>query len=363
MIKGVVFRIYPNKIQKELINRTIGCCRFVYNYGLAMRETSFSKGEKTNFAKTCRELTLLKRNKSYEFLNEVDSIALQQSLRDLDKAYQGYWKKQTNKPRFKKKHDLKQSYRTINQRDHIFFSGNYLKLPKLGYVKVKQSMDIGTIHNVTVKKSPTNKYYVVLTVEFEPLSKQNNNNQIGIDVGLKEFYTDSNNKKVNNPKYFEKSLKKLKREHRSLSRKQLTSNNRNKQCIKVARVYEKIANQRNDFLQKESTKLIRENQTICIEDLSIDAMKRNHKLSKAISSVSWSRFFEMLEYKAKWYGNTVIRIPTFYPSSQVCCCCGYKNPLIKNLYIRKWKCPICNAEHDRDHNASINILKQGLALA
>jgi putative transposase len=202
-----------------------------------------------------------------------------------------------------------------------------------------------------------------LNVDFEPDFKQNNGNSIGIDVGLKEFYTDSNGNKVDNPRYFEKSERKLKREQRKLSRKQKGSNNRNKQRIKVAKVHEKITNQRNDFLQKESTKLVRENQTIVIEDLDVKGIVRNHRLAKAISSVSWSKFFTMLEYKATWYGNTIIRVSTFYPSSQICSKCGYKNPLVKNLAIRNWECPQCHTKHDRDINASINILNKGLSIA
>ena len=220
-------------------------------------------------------------------------------------------------------------------------------------------MKIGHINNVTIVKTPTEKYFAVLNVNFEPEFKQNNGNSIGIDVGLKEFYTDSNGNKIDNPKYLEKSEKKLKREQRRLSRKQKGSKNKNKQKIRVAKVHEKITNQRNDFLQKESTRLVRENQTICIEDLNIKGMLRNHRLAKAISSVSWSKFFTMLEYKATWYGSEIIRVPTMYPSSQICSCCGYKNPLVKNLAIRSWECPQCHTNHDRDTNASINILNKG----
>jgi putative transposase len=185
---------------------------------------------------------------------------------------------------------------------------------------------------------------------------------VGIDVGIQEFYSDSSGNVVNNPKYLEKSMRKLVREQRRLSRKQKGSNNRNKQRVKVARVHEKIISQRNDFLQKQSTLLISENQTICIEDLNVKGMIRNHKLAKSIASASWSRFFMMLEYKAAWYGNEIIRVPTMYPSSQTCSCCGYKNPLVKDLAIRSWECPECHTEHDRDTNASINILKKGLGI-
>ena len=185
---------------------------------------------------------------------------------------------------------------------------------------------------------------------------------IGMDVGIKEFYSDSNGNVVSNPKYLEKSMGKLIREQRKLSQKEKGSRNRNKQRVKVALLHEKITNQRNDFLQKESTLLIRENQTICIEDLKVKNMMRNHKLAKHIGSASWSKFFDMLTYKAAWYGNEVIKIPTMYASSQTCSCCGYKNPFVKNLLVREWECPECHTTHDRDMNASMNILNKGLQM-
>ena len=230
-------------------------------------------------------------------------------------------------------------------------------------MKIRQSMEVGHINNVTVERTPTGKYFVVLNVDFEPEFRPNAGCMVGIDVGIREFYTDSNGNTVNNPKYLEKSERKLIREQRRLSRKQKGSNNRNKQRLKVAKVHEKITNQRNDFLQKQSTMLVRENQTIAIEDLNIKGMVRNHKLAKSIASASWSKFFSMLEYKAAWYGNDVIKVPTTYPSSQTCSNCGYKNPLVKDLSVRRWKCPICGAEHDRDVNAGINILHKGLLTA
>ena len=363
MNKGVKFRIYPNKEQENLILQTLGCCRLIYNKGLDMRDKAYKNGEPVNYIQTSAMLTNLKNDDNFTFLKLVDSVALQQSLRDLDRAYQNFFKKRAKFPQFKSKHNNHQSYRTLNRDNNVRIVGNYLRLPKLGYVKVKQSMEIGHINNVTIEKTPTGKYFAVLNVDFEPEFKRNNVNSIGIDVGLKEFYTDSNGNKIDNPKYLEKLEKKLKREQRRLSRKQKGSKNRNKQRIKVARVYEKITNQRNDFLQKESTRLVRENQTICIEDLNIKGMLRNHRLAKAILSVSWSKFFTMLEYKATWYGSKIVRVPTMYPSSQTCSCCGYKNPLVKNLTIRSWECPQCYTKHDRDINASINILNKGLSLA
>ena len=362
MQKGVKFRIYPNREQRNLISRTLGCCRLIYNKGLAMRKEAFGNGNKIGYSQTSAMLTELKKSDAFAFLKEVDSIALQQSLRDLDRGFVNFFQKRSAHPVFKSKHNRHQSYRTINQRENIRIVGKCIKLPKLGYVKIRQSMEVGKINNVTIECTPTGRYFAVLNVEFEPQPRPNNGGCIGIDVGIKEFYSDSNGKVVPNPNYLERSMRKLIREQRKLSRKQKNSNNRNKQRVKVALVYEKITNQRNDFLQKQSTMLIRENQTICIEDLKVKNMMRNHKLAQHIGSVSWSKFFDMLGYKSGWYGNDVVKVPTMYPSSQTCSCCGYKNPMVKDLAVRVWECPDCHAVHNRDTNASINILKKGLQM-
>lgn len=363
MNKGVKFRAYPNKEQQNLIIQTFGCCRLVYNKGLAMRNDAYTNGQKVGYNQTSAMLTELKKSDNFAFLKAVDSIALQQSLRDLDRGFRNMFEKRARHPKFKSKRNNHQSYRTINQGNNIRIVGKYIKLPKLGYVKIKQSMEVGHINNVTIERTPTGKYFVVLNVDFEPKPRPNAGCVIGIDVGIKEFYSDSNGNIVSNPKYLEKSMRKLVREQCRLSRKQKGSNNRNKQRVKVAVVHEKITNQRNDFLQKQSTMLVSENQTICIEDLNVKGMIRNHKLAQHIASCSWSKFFTMLEYKAIWYGNEIIKVPTTYPSSQTCSCCGYRNLLVKNLSIREWECPNCHAKHNRDINASINILNKGLSIA
>ena len=302
MRKGVKFRIYPNKEQQNLINQTHGCCRLIYNKGLSMRNEAYENGTKIGYSQTSAMLTELKKHEDFAFLKEVDSIALQQSLRDLDRSFVNFFQKRAAHPCFKSKHNRHQSYRTINQGGNIRIIGRYLKLPKLGLVKVRQSMEVGKINNVTIEHTPTGKYFVVLNVEFEPQLKPNNGGSIGIDVGIKDFYSDSNGIVVENPKYLEKSMRKLIREQRKLSRKQ-------------------------------TTMLIRENQTICIEDLKVKNMIRNHKLAQHISSASWSKFFDMLSYKAAWYGNDVIKVPTMYPSSQTCSCCGYSHVFISKKRI------------------------------
>ena len=332
MVKGVKFRVYPNKEQQNLINRTLGCSRMIYNKGLSMRNIAYASGDKIGYNQTSSMLTELKKQEDYAFLKEVDSIALQQSLRDLDRGFKNFFAKRAAHPQFKSKHDHHQSYRTMNQGNNIRITGRYIKLPKLGYIKIRQSMEIGHINHVTIERTPTGKYFVILNVDFDPELRPNAGGKIGIDVGIKAFYSDSNGNTVSNPKYLEKSARKLIRE------------------------------QRNDFLQKQSTMLVRENQTICIEDLHIKGMLRNHRLARSLSSVSWASFFSMLEYKASWYGNEIIKVPTMYPSSQTCSCCGYKNPLVKNLNVRRWKCPACHAVHDRDINAGINIMNKGLQM-
>ena len=328
-----------------------------------MRRDAFAAGNPIGYKETSAILTAMKHSSGYEFLKDIDSIALQQSLRDLDTAYKNFFKHKSRYPVFKSKHDNHQSYRTINQGDNIRIVGKYIKLPKLGFVKVRQSMDVGHINHVTVERTPTGKYFVILNIEFKPVYRPNAGGMVGVDLGINHFYTDSNGNCIDNPKYLEKSLRKLNREQRRLSRKQKRSNNRDKQRLRVARIHEKIVNQRTDFLHKQSTKLIRENQTICIEDLNVKSMVRNHKLAQHISSVSWSMFVDILEYKAIWYGNDVIKVPKFYASSQLCHVCGYQNPDVKNLAVRKWQCPICHATHDRDVNAAINILSKGLEAA
>lgn len=389
MLKGIKIRIYPNKHQKELIAKTFGCCRLVYNKGLALRKDTYEAAkESIGYKETNAMLTSLKKEENFAFLKEVDSMALQQSLRDLDKAYQNFFRAKHGFPKFKSKRNPHNAYRTQNVNNCICIGGSnkHIKVPKLGYVKAKVSYNLSSvkINNATVEQVPGGKYYVMLNVEVPDVKKDNAGGIVGIDLGIKDFYICSDGVKCDNPKYLAKSAKKLAKEQRKLSRKiethivgykmvkgyrcpiydklLLECRNIQKQRIKVARVQEHIANQRNDFLQKQSTRLVSENQVICLEDLSVKNMVKNRKLAKPISDVSWSRFVSMLEYKSQIYGTEIIKVPRFYASSQLCSCCGYKNPMVKDLAIRQWTCPNCKVVHDRDINAATNIRNKGLEI-
>ena len=363
MFKAIKIRLYPNKIQRSLIDQTLGCCRFIYNWGLEKRKTDYENGIKTGYCQTCKMLTELKHTDEFSFLQQTDSMALQASLRDLDRAYVNFFEKRAKYPRFKSKHNHRQSYRTLNNnKNNIRIENKHIRLPKVGFIKIRQTVKNTNILYAIVEKSPSGKYFVVLTVKFEHKPRPNKGGQIGIDLGIKHYYTDSNGNVVENPKNLRQSLKQLVRAQRSLSRKVKQSKNFEKQRKRVATIYEKVFNRRNDFLQKLSSMLINENQVICIEDLKPANMVKNKRLAREISDVAWYTFRYMLEYKSGWYGNKLIVIPTFYPSSQLCSNCGFKNSKVKNLAIREWTCPQCGTKHDRDHNASVNILKYGLQM-
>jgi putative transposase len=353
MLKAYKYRIYPNKTQQELINKHIGSCRFVYNLALETKQTAYA-GNKINLSCFALHKQLVDLKKECEWLKEINSQSLQQSITDLDSAYTRFFKGQTQFPKYKSKHGQKQSFR-VPQKFNIDFENNKLFIPKF-----RKGIDIilhrkfkGELRQCTISKTSTNKYFVSILIdnhiELPIKSKVIENKSIGIDLGIKSFIVTSDGEIISNPKYLKECLSKLKYIQ---SRYSKHKGKKTKQKLRL--LYESITNKRKDFLNKISTKLIRENQTICLENLNIDGMLENHCLAQSISDVGWGIFLEMLKYKAEWYGNNIIQIGRFEPSSKLCSNCGTINKEL-TLKNREWTCKNCNTTHDRDVNAAVNI--------
>ena len=373
-LKAYKFRIYPTEEQEIFFAKTFGCVRKVYNLMLDDRKKAYEE-VKNESSKKMTFPTPAKYKEEFPFLKEVDSLALANAQLHLDKAYKNFFRdKSVGFPRFKSKKNPVQSYTTNNQNGTVALIDNkFIKVPKLkSLIRIKlHRQPKGMIKSATVSRHASGKYYISLLYKEEINELPKTNSAIGIDLGITDFAILSDGQKIDNHKFTSKMEKKLKREQRKLSKRALLAKNKGiplseaknyqKQKRKVARLHEKVMNQRTDFLNKLSTEIIKNHDIICIEDLNVKGMLRNHKLARSISDVSWSSFVAKLQYKADWYGREIIKVDTWFPSSQICSECGHKDGK-KSLDIREWTCPICHTHHDRDINASINILTEGLRI-
>lgn len=362
MLRAYKYRLYPNKAQREIFLHHFGCCRFVYNWALNRKiKTYETTGKSISRFTLNNELVNLKNE--YPWLKEVNSQSLQGSTLNLENAFTRFFREKKGFPNPKSKKNPVQSF-SVPQNHKVFFETNHVRIPKVGMVKAKLHRCFeGKMKTATVSRNSTGKYFISILVddgkELPEREKFDMNTTVGIDLGIKTFAVCSNGNSIENPKYLKNSLDRLKILQRRMSRKQKGSNNRRKLQCKIAKLHEKISNQRNDFQHKHSFTLISENQAIALETLNISGMLKNHKLAQHIADASWSSFVTKLEYKAEWYGKTILRIGQFEPSTKICNVCGYYNGDI-TLKDREWICPDCGTQHDRDINAAINIKKFAL---
>ena len=360
--KAYKFRIYPTDEQKVLFAKTFGCVRFIYNKMLS------DKIEHYKLTGEMLKNTPAQYKTEFTWLKEVDSLALANAQLDLQKAYNNFFTDPKNFgfPKFKSRHRSRNSYTTNLVKTNISLKDGFLKLPKVGLVKVKQHRNIPEnykLKSVTVSQVPSGKYYASVLFEYENQVQEHElHNFLGLDYSMHELYVDSNGCEPAYPRYYRKAEKKLKREQRKLSLMQKNSKNREKQRVRVARLHEKVANQRKDFLHNQSKRLADTYDCICIEDLNMQAMSRCLHFGKSVHDNGWGLFTKFLAYKLFDRGKRLVKVGKFFASSQTCSCCGYKNPATKDLSVREWDCPVCGTHHDRDENAAINIREEGMRI-
>ena len=354
------FRLYPTKAQTELLAKHFGCARFVYNYFLNQRQEQYRlTGKSDNYVAQAKALTTLKKQEETAWLKEVNAQSLQFALRCLETSYTNFFKKRAKFPNFKSKH----SKNSFTAPQFAYIAGNRLFIRKFKEgIKCRVHREIkGKIGKVTITKTPSGKYFASVHTEEEYITPfEKTNKSVGLDLGLKDFLTTSEEERFNNNHYTKKYERRLATAQKHLSRKKKGSRGYESQRLKVARLHEKISNSRADYLHKCSISLVRKYDIICVENLNVKGLMRNHHLAKSISDVSWGSFVAMLTYKAEWNDKKVVKVDRFFPSSQTCNVCGHINKETKDLSVREWECPSCHTHHDRDVNAAINILRVGL---
>lgn len=354
------FRIYPNASQKELLAKHFGCTRFVYNYFLNQRQKQYKeKGESDNYYAQAKVLTELKKQEANSWLKEVNSQTLQFALRNLETAYTNFFQKRAKFPNY----HSKKGKNTFTVPQFATIENGKLWLPKFkSGISIRLHREIkGKLGKVSLTKTPTGKYFVsVFTTEEYNTPIEHTGKSIGVDLGLKDLLITSDGEVFKNNRYTKRYERKLAKAQKHLSRKKKGSSEYENQRLKVARLHEKISNSRADYLHKCSISLVRRYDTICIEDLNVKGMERNHHLAKSVTDASWGSFVSMLTYKAQWNNKKVVKINRYFPSSQTCNVCGYVNKQTKDLSVRDWECPVCHTHHNRDVNAAINILRFGL---
>ena len=357
--KTYKFRLEPNGEQKTLLSKHFGCTRFVYNHFLAERKRQYDETHKSdNYNEQARKLTEMKKSEETKWLKNINSQSLQHALRHLETAYVNFFKGKTKFPKFKSKKS-RNSF-TVPQFVNIKDDRVYFPKFKEG-IKIRLHKPFyGKINSATISLTTTGKYYISILTEqeYEPFEKTGK--CVGVDLGLKDFVVTSDGKKYKNNRYLKRYRRKLRTAQKHLSRKQYGSNGYEKQRLKVARIHEKISDCRNDNLHKVSIELVKDYDTICVENLNIKGMMKNHRLAESVSDVGWYRFLTYLKYKSEWNDKKVVEIDRFYPSSQTCSECGFVNSRVRNLSVREWVCPNCGHTHDRDVNAAKNILNEGL---
>ena len=366
--KAYRFRLYPNLETQSIFNQWFGCCRKVFNVTLDEAIKQYEAGNRkfVNRSSLFSMITKLKADGEHDYLKHVPIHTLQNSLANLLEAYKRFFKGFGGYPKFKSKHDSKQSF-TVPCSPSIIkncrFDNNRVWIPNLKkLVKFKQHRKIeGIVKSYTITREATGKWYISFLCQTATHQKIEKDGVVGLDFGVIDFFTDSNGNKVPARKFLRSIESKLKKMQRALSKKDRGSNNYKKLKQKIARLYDYISNCRKDANQKLSTILVNENQVISVEDLAISKMSRNHKLAKSLLDEGWYQFTNMLDYKMKWYGGSLIKIDRFFPSSKTCSACGYKASKMP-LNIREWVCPVCGCVHDRDINAAQNILAEGLRL-